>query len=36
MKKLFYILAAVAVTMWACQKPNAPEQKDAQCSRAEG
>ena len=30
MKKLFYILAAVAVTMWACQKPNAPEQKDNQ------
>lgn len=30
MKKLFYIFAAVAVTMWACQKPNAPEQKDDQ------
>ena len=27
MKKFFYILAAAAVTMWACQKPNAPEQK---------
>lgn len=35
MKKLFLILAAAAVTMWACQKPVTPEQKEDEGKKEE-